>query len=126
MIDQATTNIYANLETFKLWLNFAASIGMTLSLGSFLIFVFGRDNSLAHRLPAYKTWMLKTGLSMCSAGALLNAVTFSNPGWSEVLLNGGLCVVFAWAAWFHYNRFVKPWQKDEKGSKKKAKTKKKS
>jgi hypothetical protein len=45
---------------------------------------------------------------MCSAGALLNAITFSNPPWSEVLLNGGLCVVFMWAAWFHYVRFVKP------------------
>jgi len=106
--------ILENAEGIKGWLNFSASIVLSLALGAFLIFVFGRDNSLANRLPKHKTWMLKTGMSMCSAGALLNAITFSNPAWSEVLLNAGLCTVFAWAAWFHYVRFVKPWKNNKK------------
>ena len=100
--------IAQNAETIKPWINFAASVTLTVALGAFLVFVFGRDNSLANRMPAYKGWLLKTGLSMCSAGALLNAATFSNPAWSEVLLNTGLSTVFLWAAWFHYVRFVKP------------------
>ena len=96
-------------ESIKCWLNFSASTVLFLSLGAFMVFLFGRDNSFAHRLPAYGNWLLRVGVSMCSAGALLNAVTFSNPSWSEVLLNVGLCLVFAWAAVFHYMRFVKPW-----------------
>jgi len=96
-------------ESVKLWLNFSFSTVLFLSLGAFMVFVFGRDNSLAHRLPAWGNWLLRCGLAMCSAGALLNAATFSNPSWSEVLLNGGLCVVFLWAAVFHYVRFVQPW-----------------
>ena len=101
--------VLQHAETIKLWTNFSASVLLSFALGAFMVFVFGRDNSLANRLPKHKTWLLKTGLSMCSAGALLNAVTFSNPSWSEVLLNGGLCTVFLWAAWFHYVRFVQPW-----------------
>lgn len=105
--------------TVKLWVNFFASTVLFLSLGAFMVFVFGRDNSLAHRLPAWGNWLLRCGLAMCSAGALLNAATFSNPPWSEVLLNLGLCVVFAWAAVFHYYRFVQPWAQGSKSSKRK-------
>jgi len=104
-------------ESVKLWLNFSFSTVLFLSLGAFMVFVFGRDNSLAHRLPAWGNWLLRCGLAMCTAGALLNAVTFSNPSWSEVLLNAGLCTLFAWAAWFHYVQFVHPIKQEQAAQK---------
>lgn len=98
----------SNADAIKLWINFAASLGLTGLMAAFMIFLFGRENSLVYKLPSYKTLALKTGIAMCTAGALLNAVTFSNPSWSETLLNAGLCTLFAWAAWFHYVQFVHP------------------
>jgi hypothetical protein len=112
-MDITTAQSSADLDTAKLWINFAASVGLTGLMAAFLIFLFGRDNSAVYKMPAYKTIALKAGMAMCTAGALLNAVTMSNPPWSEVLLNSGLCTLFAWAAWFHYGRFVKPWQEEE-------------
>jgi hypothetical protein len=100
-------------DALKVWINFAASLVLTGVLGAFLLFLFGRDNSFVYKMPGYKTLALKAGLAMCTVGALLNAVTMSNPPWSEVLLNGGLAVLFAWATWFHYGRFVKPWQTEQ-------------
>ena len=107
----------SNADAIKLWINFAASLGLTGLMAAFMIFLFGRENSLVYKLPSYKTMALKTGIAMCTAGALLNAVTFSNPSWSEVLLNAGLCTLFAWAAWFHYVQFVHPVKQEQAAQK---------
>ena len=108
-----TAQTTSDLELVKVWINFAASVGLTGLMAAFLIFLFGRDNSFVYKLPGYQTLALKAGLAMCTAGALLNAVTMSNPPWSEVLLNTGLATLFGWATWFHYGRFVQPWQEQE-------------
>ena len=108
-----TAQTTSDLELAKVWINFAASVGLTGLMAAFLIFLFGRDNSFVYKLPGYKTLALKAGLAMCTAGALLNAVTMSNPPWSEVLLNAGLATLFGWATWFHYGRFVQPWREQE-------------
>ena len=108
-----TAQTTSDLELVKVWINFAASVGLTGLMAAFLIFLFGRDNSFVYKLPGYKTLALKAGLAMCTAGALLNAVTMSNPPWSEVLLNAGLATLFGWATWFHYGRFVQPWREQE-------------
>jgi hypothetical protein len=103
----------ASADALKVWINFVASLTLTGVLGAFLVFLFGRDNSFVYKLPGYKTLALKAGLAMCTMGALWNAVTMSNPPASEVLLNSGLAVLFAWATWFHYGRFVKPWREEQ-------------
>lgn len=108
-----TVQTTSDLELAKVWINFAASVGLTGLMAAFLIFLFGRDNSFVYKLPGYKTLALKAGLAMCTAGALLNAVTMSNPPWSEVLLNAGLATLFGWATWFHYGQFVQPWREQE-------------
>jgi hypothetical protein len=100
-------------DALKVWINFAASLVLTGVLGAFLLFLFGRDNSFVYKMPGYKTLALKAGLAMCTVGALWNAATMSNPPWSAVLLNSGLAVLFAWATWFHYGRFVRPWQEEQ-------------
>ena len=93
------------------WLNLVnviASAILALSTGAFLIFLFGRKNSLIHKLGVKNVLSVKIGLSLCSSGALYNVITLSNPPASEVLLNLGFAFIFCWAAVFHYSRFVKP------------------
>lgn len=93
------------------WLNIVnviASAILALSTCAFLIFLFGRENSLMHKLGAKNAMSVKIGLSLCASGALYNVITLSNPQASEVLVNFGFAFIFCWAAVFHYHRFVKP------------------
>jgi len=119
-MDTVTVQTTSDLELVKVWINFAASISLSGLMAAFLIFLFGRSNSVVYKLPGYKTLALKAALAMCTAGALLNAVTVSNPAWSEVVLNTGLAILFAWAAWFHYGQFVQPWRTEEAAKRLKA------
>lgn len=88
--------------------NLISNIILTISFTAFLIFLFGRENSLIHKLKSINTIAVKLGLSICTAGALYNVLTLSCPPVSEVILNVGMAFVFCWAAWFHYRRFVSP------------------
>lgn len=87
-------------------INFISNLVLVISFTAFIIFVFGRPDSKLNSMPWYKTFLVKFGLCFCTGGALLNALTFSSPPWTEVLLNLGLAMVFAWAAYFHYVEFV--------------------
>jgi len=98
------------MSDIKMPINVAASIVLTVAFTLFLIFVFGRRNSKIYDLPWYKTIVVKTGLALCTAGALMNCFTLSNPPVSEVVLNIGLAFIFTWACWFHYNNFVIPYK----------------
>ena len=92
------------------WLNFIANIILTIAFTMFVLFVFGRSNSRIYDLPWYKTIAVKIGLCLCTMGAMLNALTMSNPPISEIILNTGLAVMFTRAAWFHYRTFVIPYR----------------
>lgn len=89
------------------FINLASNIVLSGAIGAFTIFLFGRENSMVYKLKTHSTIALKMGVSMCAAGALYNALTLSDPPPSEVILNSGLAIVSGWAAWFHYNQFVK-------------------
>lgn len=104
-------------------INFVASLILTISFTAFVIFIFGRPNSKLNDMPWYKTFLVKVGLCFCTAGALLNALTFSNPPWTEIVLNSGLAMVFSWAAYFHYTEFVCVKKEVTKSSKRKKKIK---
>jgi len=91
----------------KVWLNFVSNAVLTMSFASFIIFVFGSQNSTIHKFSLPKLLALKTGLSICTVGALYNTLTFSDPPLSEVILNTGLATLFTWASLFHHDRFVK-------------------
>lgn len=110
------------MEDYKMPLNFISNLILSFSFTGFVIFLFGRTNSKVYELPWYKTLLVKIGLCLCTVGALLNIFTFSDPPWTEVILNSGLACLFAWAAWFHYKTFVIPYkQKNCKKSKRKRK-----
>lgn len=109
-----------------MWLNFAANIILTIAFMMFMIFVFGRTNSKIYNLPWYKTIAVKVGLATCTIGAALNALTFSDPMPSEIILNVGLALLFSWAAVFHYHAFVVPYKQEETKVAKVATPKRKS
>ena len=87
--------------------NMVASGTMVLGFTAFLIFLFGRENSLVHKLEGMCTVCVKGALATCAAGSLYNMMTLSEPPPSEVVLNVGVAALFAWAAWFHWVRFVR-------------------
>jgi amino acid transporter len=95
------------MEDYRLLINFVSNLILTLSFTAFIIFVFGRQESKINKMPWYKTFLVKLGLVMCTVASLLNALMFQDAPWTEVMLNAGLSMVFAWAAYFHYNEFVK-------------------
>jgi len=106
-------------------INFVSNLILTLSFTGFIIFVFGRKNGKLNDMPWYKSLPVKGGLGLCTAGALFNALTFSTPDWSQVILNMGLAAVFAWAAYFHYVEFVCVNKVSVKSPKQKRKIKRK-
>lgn len=112
------------MAEYTMLINFVASLILTISFTAFIIFIFGRPNSKINAMPWYKTLLVKFGLCFCTAGALLNALTFSNPPWTEIVLNVGLAMVFSWAAYFHYVEFVCLPKIKQSKTKKKTKTKK--
>jgi DNA-binding beta-propeller fold protein YncE len=98
------------MDTIKLVTNFGSNIILFLAFTAFVIFVFGRTNSKIHNLPWYRVITLKIGLAFVTCAALLNALTLSNPEWSEVILNFGLALVMSWAAVYHFVMFVIPYK----------------
>lgn len=94
------------MEEYTMLINFVANLMLTLSFTAFIIFVFGRETGKINKMPWYKTFLVKLGLVVCTVAALLNALMFQQVPWSEVMLNAGLAMVFAWAAYFHYVEFV--------------------
>lgn len=111
------------MQEYTMLINFVASLILTISFTAFVIFIFGRPNSKLNTMPWYKTVLVKVGLCFCTAGALLNALTFSNPPWTEMVLNSGLAMVFSWAAYFHYTEFVCVKEQAVKTTKRKKKIK---
>lgn len=87
--------------------NFIANVVIAISMSLFLIFLFGRENSLVYKLRFLNTLGLRLGIVLCICGTFLSALTFTAPPISEIATNTGFAFVFCWAAWFHYNRFVK-------------------
>ena len=111
------------MQEYTMLINFVANLILTLSFTAFIIFVFGREESKINKMPWYKTFLVKLGLVMCTVASLLNALMFQRSPWSEVMLNAGLAMVFAWAAYFHYIEFVcvkKPEVKRKKKIKRKV------
>ncbi len=86
--------------------NAAANLIITFSVAMFMIFVFGRSNMM-QKVHWLERFTIKIGLAMLSSGSLLSLLTFSKPPISEIIVNVGLAIVFAWGAYFHFKYFVK-------------------
>lgn len=87
-------------------INILANIVIAFSVAMFMIFVFGRSNMM-NKIHWMERFSIKMGLALLSAGSLFNFLTAPNPRFTEVILNIGLAIVFAWGAYFHFKYFVK-------------------
>lgn len=88
-------------------INLIANIVVMISVTFFIIGVFGRRSHTIEKMPIWEQYFLKVALSTLAAGSFLNVLTFSTPHATEVILNAGVALLFAWAAWFHWKYFVK-------------------
>ena len=82
------------------------TIGL-LGLSSFVVLLYGRENSLVHTWPRWRSLSLKAALSMVCGGHLLATFNDKPTPIGEILLNGGLAVLWVWAAVFHYQHFLR-------------------
>lgn len=73
------------------------------ALSTFVVFLFGRPNSLVHSWPRWRSFALKAALVLTVFGHGLAALQKPVGG---LLLHGGLSVLWVWAAIFHYQHFV--------------------
>ena len=93
-------------EDINIIVNSICNLTIFTSMLAFIIFCFGRPDSLIYRYGSAQAHCLKFGLVTISLGSLANILTLSNPPFSEIILNIGLAALFAWAAAFHYLVFI--------------------
>lgn len=85
-------------------INAVVNVMTAISSGALLIHVFGDpDNTIWN--DKFKAWLAKAGLALTTCGAIANALTLSNPGPTEVLLNVGISVTFCWLSWWQWEQF---------------------
>jgi len=85
-------------------LNALTNCMTAVSSGALLIHVFGDpDNAIWN--DKVKAWLAKIGLTITTCGAIANALTLSNPGPTEVLLNTGISLTFCWLSWWQWGQF---------------------
>lgn len=89
-------------------INFIANLTLTVGVMFFLVGVFGRRSAKVEAMSFVERLLVKAALASTAAGGLLNCLTLSTPGPTEVLLNVGLGLLFVWAAMFHWRYFVRP------------------
>lgn len=89
--------------------NIAANLLIFGNLTLFYIFLFGRENSVAHNLPFAGQWMLRLSIIAAACGSIWNSVDGINPPTDEVLTHTGFAILFAWLVRNHYHKHVVPY-----------------
>lgn len=74
-----------------------------VALSTFVVFLFGRPNSLVHSWPRWRSLALKVSITLAVLGHGLAAIGYSS---GNLLLHGGLAALWVWASVFHYQHFV--------------------
>jgi len=83
--------------------NSALHLVSLVALSTFTVFVFGRPNSIVHLWPRWRSLALKVALCGAVLGHGLSALRHPL---GDLLLDGGLALLWVWAAAFHYQHFV--------------------
>lgn len=86
-------------------INEASNLLMCISVTMFYIYLYGDSDKIVHNWSFVGHWTLKLGLIAIIAGSALNALTLSHPPLTEVILNAGLAMTFAWGYIFHKKMF---------------------
>lgn len=91
-------------------INSIANFVICVSVSLFMVFVFSASSKM-QQLHLLERNIIKIGLATTAAGSLLNFLTFYTPGYTEVVLNCGLAIIFSWGVWFHFKYFAKKHKK---------------
>lgn len=89
----------------------------------FVISVFGKADHVIWETK-WKAYLAKVGLCISGCGALLNMLTFSTPNITEIVLNIGLSLNFAWISIWQYTETHKSKfkEKEQRAAKRKKRT----
>ena len=91
-------------------INLVSNIVIGSSIFMFIISVFGRSNHPIWN-NKYEAYVAKIGLGISGCGALMNALTFSTPVASEIILNVGMALNFCWLSLWQYRQMKEDKQK---------------
>jgi len=72
----------------------------------FILSVFGRADHPIWQTK-FKAYLAKIGLCISGCGALANILTLSTPNPTEIILNVGLSLNFAWLSLWQYSEYKK-------------------
>jgi len=93
-------------DSINIVTNAVCNVVIFISMLAFIVFCFGRSDSVIYKYGSLQAYGLKFGLITICLGSLANLLTLSDPPFSELVLNIGLAALFMWAAIFHYFVFV--------------------
>ena len=88
-------------------INEIASVVNLICSITFYVFIFGRENSLVYQLDKVEQSVLRSALIIISLGAFYNVLVVSYPPNVEIFINVGYALLFGWAVYFHYRKFIK-------------------
>ena len=87
-------------------INAVANFVVAVAVTDLALRVFGRPDHPIHKHPvALLTRKLVSSIVIC--GAVLNVVTLSTPGWTEVLLNVGFSLNYIWSSYYDRTSYSK-------------------
>lgn len=87
------------------YINLVASVLISISVTGFILLLQHEDSPVKQMNLFMRSW-IKVSLVAVSAGGFFNVLTLSTPPWSEVILNTGLGLLFAWAFYWHRLRWI--------------------
>lgn len=87
-------------------INVISNLIILTSVFMFIISVFGRADHPIWQTK-FKAYLAKIGLCISGCGALANILTLPTPNSTEIVLNVGLSLNFAWLSLWQYSEYKK-------------------
>jgi|APFre7841882793_1041355.scaffolds.fasta_scaffold105259_2 hypothetical protein len=91
------------MEAIKI-INNISDLIIAISLVFFLYFVY-QENGKIQQLSYLERGFVRVALSLGASGSLYDALSCSNN--AAVLIHVSFAMIFCWAAYFHYQYFIK-------------------
>lgn len=82
------------------YINLIASILILLSVTGFMLLIQHEESPVMQMKFLMRSW-IRLSLVAVASGGFFNILTLSTPHWSEIILNVGIGLLFAWAFYWH-------------------------
>jgi hypothetical protein len=76
-----------------------------IGVSAMVLFLFGRENSIVEGWPRYRAMWIKAALYLVAGGHALGLMSFAPVSFPEMVLVGGLALLWCWVALFHFHTF---------------------